>query len=44
MYQTPQLTMFGTFRDITLSGRYGQLDGPAGRSDGCSKVPVTRCS
>ena len=28
MYQTPELTKFGTFREITLQGRYGLTEGP----------------
>lgn len=44
MYEKPQLTKFGTFREITLQGRYGPLDGGAVRNDGCTLDPSARCS
>ena len=44
MYQTPELTTFGTFREITLTGRYGITDGAARRADGCTRNPNGRCS
>jgi len=44
MYQSPELTKFGTFREITLAGRYGVLDGAARRNDGCTLDPNGRCS
>ncbi len=44
MYQSPELTKFGTFREITLAGRYGVLDGAARRNDGCTLDPSGRCS
>lgn len=44
MYQKPALTKFGTFREITLQGRYGPLDGAAVRNDGCTYDPNSRCS
>ena len=44
MYQTPQLTKFGTFRDITLTGRYGPVDGASIKGDGCTRNPNGRCS
>ena len=45
MYSTPELTKLGTFREITLQGRFGPLDGAAVRNDGCYylKSP-NRCS
>jgi hypothetical protein len=45
MYQSPELTKFGTFREITLTGRYGVSDGAAQRGDGCVfGDPSGRCS
>jgi hypothetical protein len=44
MYKTPELTKFGTFREITLQGRFGAVDGAARRGDGCTFQPGTRCS
>jgi hypothetical protein len=44
MYKTPELTKFGTFREITLQGRFGVTDGAARRGDGCTFQPGTRCS
>lgn len=44
MYQTPELSKFGTFREITLQGKYGVLDGAARRNDGCTYDPSGRCS
>jgi hypothetical protein len=43
MYQKPELTRFGTFREITLQGRYGPSDGAVLHGDGCTYTP-TRCS
>ncbi len=44
MYQTPELTKFGTFREITLQGRYGLTDGAVRHGDGCTYNPNARCS
>jgi hypothetical protein len=44
MYQSPELTKFGTFREITLQGKYGIKDGAARRNDGCTYDPSGRCS
>jgi hypothetical protein len=44
MYKTPELTKFGTFREITLQGRFGVTDGASRRGDGCTFQPGTRCS
>lgn len=44
MYQSPELSKFGTFREITLQGKYGILDGAARRNDGCTYDPSGRCS
>lgn len=44
MYVKPELTKFGTFREITLQGRYGPVDGAAIRGDGCTFQQGTRCS
>jgi hypothetical protein len=44
MYQAPQLTKFGTFRDITLTGKYGPIDGATIKGDGCTFNSNGRCS
>jgi hypothetical protein len=44
MYKTPELTQFGTFRDITLSGRFGQPDAAVVRGDGCTFTRGQRCA
>jgi hypothetical protein len=45
MYKSPELTKFGTFREITLQGRYGVADGAFTRNDGCVfGDPSGRCS
>jgi hypothetical protein len=43
MYKSPELTKFGTFREVTLAGVTGPLDGFAIRNDGCGALG-TRCS
>jgi hypothetical protein len=46
MYKAPELTRFGSFREITLTGRYGPNDGAVVLGDGCTFTgppPVTRC-
>lgn len=46
MYSKPELTKFGTFREITLHGRYGALDPQVvhGNGDGCTFDPTVRCA
>jgi hypothetical protein len=45
MYQSPALTKFGTFREITQAGINGPLDGFAVRNDGCGAQGTgSRCS
>lgn len=44
MYQKPELTQFGTFRELTKQGKYGVLDGAAVRNDGCTYDTSGRCS
>jgi hypothetical protein len=44
MYSSPRLTRFGTFREITLQGKYGPNDGAVLRGDGCTFNPNVRCS
>lgn len=47
MYQTPQLTRFGTFREVTQAGISGPLDGYQIRNDGCGAPDIGqagRCS
>lgn len=43
MYQKPELTKLGTFREVTQAGITGPLDGFAIRNDGCGALN-TRCS
>jgi hypothetical protein len=43
MYESPKLTKFGTFREITQAGTTGPLDGFAVRNDGCN-AQGSRCS
>lgn len=43
MYSSPELTRFGTFREITLQGKYGPEDGAPVRGDGC-RYDGQRCS
>lgn len=44
MYKMPELTKFGTLREITRQGRYGTLDGASTRNDGCTYDASARCS
>jgi hypothetical protein len=42
-YESPKLTRFGSFRELTLAGTSGNLDGFQVRNDGCGALG-TRCS
>ena len=44
MYKSPELTKFGTFREVTLQGKYGVVDGAVTRNDGCYFANQPRCS